>query len=410
MTKLRFKKIKFNWKKISWNKFFNYVFLILLSSLILLNFLIALPLTETLTDVVAFDLNVADDFWSKEYTLDLKDASNSDIQKTKNILFKRLNDYNVEEASVHQNDNTLKVIVKTTKSQTYVDELIRSPYQFSIVTRKEDVDFENEEEPLVPYLAENYNETQFGANTFRTIYINELPNSSGEDSYFGIAKPWPNNTKSFNTFLKDYEGEYVGINIDGFVTPVYISEDSSLFAIPINTTDEEGTKAIDILYNSGNIPTSYELTQQEEIDVQNFNMNYIEVTIAVFVSILLIYTYTFFTKIYSKDLILRSCFATLLSLATFLTFLKISATPIHIFMLVIYAILLISLTNTIEQNRESKYYILITLSILGSIFYFLGIGYLKLLGIYIVLVSIISFLSVVIGNFYINKVLTYFKK
>jgi hypothetical protein len=202
----------------------------------------------------------------------------------------------------------------------------------------------------------------------------------------------------------------VGINIDGFVTPVYISENSSLFAIPINTTDEESTKAIDILYNSGNIPTSYELTQQEEIDVQNFNINYIEVTIAVFVSILLIYTYTFFTKIYNKDLIIRSCFATLLSLATFLTFLKISATPIHIFMLVIYAILLISLTNTIEQNRESKYYILIALSILGSIFYFLGIGYLKLLGISVVIVSIISFLSVVIGNFYINKVLTYFKK
>jgi hypothetical protein len=79
-------------------------------------------------------------------------------------------------------------------------------------------------------------------------------------------------------------------------------------------------------------------------------------------------------------------------------------------MLVIYAILLISLTNTIEQNRESKYYILIALSILGSIFYFLGIGYLKLLGISVVIVSIISFLSVVIGNFYINKVLTYFKK
>ncbi len=410
MAKLRFKKIKINWKRVSWSKFFSYIFLILLSSIILLNFLIALPLTETLTDVVTFDLNIANDFWSKEYTLELGDANNADIQKTKNILFKRLNDYNIEEVSIYKKDTQLRIIIKTTQSQTYVDELIRSPYQYSIVTRKEDVNFEDEEEPLVPYLAENYNETQFSAKTFRTIYINELPNSSGEDSYFGIAKPWPTKSKDFNAFLKKHEGEYVGVNIDGFVTPVYIPENSSLFAIPISTADQEGTRAINILYNSGNIPTSYELVEQNEIDVQNFNIDYIEITIAIFVSIILIYAYAFFTKIYSKDLIISSCFSTLLSLATFLTFLKISEKPIHVFMLIIYAILLITTTNTIQQNKESKLYVLIALSILGAIFHFLGIGYLKLLGQYVLIVSVISSLSVIVGDFYINKVSTYFKK
>jgi hypothetical protein len=402
-------KIKFKKFTIKWNQFFNYVFLILLSSTVLLVFLIALPLTEKLTNVVAFDLNISDNYWSREYSLDLESEDPSDINKTKNILFKRLNDYGVEEVSIKEEEDLIKIVVKTTRPQTYVDELVRNPYIYSIVTRREDIDFDSEENQYAEYLGENYNDTQFSANSFRNIYVTKLTNSTGEKSYFGIAKPWPNQSSDFNKFLTDYAGEYIGVNIDGFVTPVYIQDQSTVFAIPLSI-QEESIDAIDILYNDGNIPGTYEVTDQKDIDVNDFNINYIEVSIAFFISILAIYLYTYLTKLYSKEMILRSLFTTLFSLSLFLSFLKISSVPIHVFILIINAVFLIVLSNLIQQNKESRLSISITSLVIGLIFTFLGIGYLRLLGKDLLIISLISYLGVVVGNFYINKVSNYFKK
>lgn len=405
MRKIRFKKIHIDWKQ-----FFNYIFLILLSSGILLSFLIALPLTERLTNVVAFDLNIANEYWSKEYVLDLKSEEKSDIRNTKNILFRRLNDYNVEEVSITNSDNIITVVVKTTKPQTYVDELIRNPYQYSVVTRKDDVDFDDEENQLAPYLAENYNDTQFGSSTFRTIHITQLPSSSGEDSFFGIAKPWPHKSSEFKDFLEGYQGEYVGVNIDGFVTPIFVTEEAStVFAIPLNA-DDAGVEAIDILYNSGSIPTTYEVTEQNLIEIEQSRVNYIEVTIALFISILAIYFYTYFTGIYEKDMVMRTLFTTLFALSLYLTFLKITLIPVQVFLLIIEAVLILMLTKLIEQNPESRNSLLITGVLFSLLFNLLGIGYLKILGNHLLTITVISYLAVLVGNLYINKVSQYFKK
>jgi hypothetical protein len=404
MAKIRFKKLKINW-----SKFFNYIFLIILSSALLLTFLIALPLTEKLTKVTAFDLNVADNFWSKEYILELESDNPSNIQKTRNILFKRLNDYNVEEVSVYKDEQQiLRVVVKTTQPQSNVDELIKNPYRYSIVTRKEDVDFESEENQLAPYLAENYNETQFNANTFRNIYITQLPSSSGQDAYFGIVKPWIYNGKAFKEFLTEYEGQTVGVNIDGFVTPVQVN-DSATFAIPLNI-DMERLRILKILYNDGNIPTDYQVLEENELDVRSVSINYIEISLALFVSLILIYLYTYFSKIYNKSMVLESLFITLLSLALFLTFFKITTIPIHTFILLFDALLLIFISNILEQNDESRIYIFISTLIIGIIFSLLGIGYIKILANHLIIISGITLLSVTLGNYYISNISAYFKK
>ncbi len=369
MARIRFEKLKINW-----SQFFNYVLLIILSSSILITFLIALPLTEKISDIQAFDLNITDDFWSKEYILELNDAEKTDIRKTKNILFKRLNNYGVEEVSIYQEGTQLRIVIKTTKSETDVEELIKNPYRYSIVTRKEDINFEDEENQLAPYLEENYNETEFNAKSFRNIYVTELPNSSGEDSYFGIAKPWAHKSAEFKSFLQKYKDKYIGVKIDSFVTPIYIS-DGSILAIPLSS-DENRMKIINILYNSGNIPISYEFKDSKDLEVNKMDINYIEITIALFVSIIAIYLYIFFTKLYSKDLLLRSMFTTLLSLTIFLTFLKISNLPIHTFIILIDAVILIIVTNIVAQNSESRIPVLASVLIIGVIFSLIGIGYL----------------------------------
>jgi hypothetical protein len=406
MKKLKLKKIKFN---INWKSFFNYVLLILLTSFILLNFLIALPLTESIAEIRAFDLNIVDDYWSKEYILTLDTKDSAEINKTKNILFRRLNKYGVEQTSIYQEESKLRVVVKTSKSQTYVDELVRNPYQYKLVTRKEEVDFESEENTLAPYLAENYNETEYDASIFRNIYITQLPNSSGGESYFGIAKPWANKAGQLKDFLSEYTEKYIGVDIDGFVTPVYVSDPSQL-AVIITAEDEKGVEAINLLYNSGNIPVSYELSSQNELSVDKFDINYIEITVALFISILAIYIYTYFMKIYSKGEVIKTLFVTLLSLAMFLSILKILSSPVYIFILLVDAMVIILFSNILYQNPESRYALLLSAFGIGLIFRNLGIGYLRIWGENLFIISIISFVSILIVNVFVNKISYYFKK
>ncbi|MCD4756507.1 hypothetical protein K8R20_02750 [bacterium] len=402
MRKIRFK------KSINWKSFLDYILLILLSSFLFLNILIALPLTEKFSEIVAFDLNTSTEYWSKEYILDLESEDSKDLNKTRDILFRRLNQYGVEEVSTYAEGNSLRVVVSTTLPQMYVEELIRNPYQYRVVTRKEDVDFENTEDPYAQYMGENYNETEFDASTFRNIYITQLLDSSGTDSYFGIAKPWPHKSQDFKNFLNDQIGESVGVDIDGFVTPMYIS-DSAVFAIPLSTTDES-IRAINILYNSGNIPTSYTISQQNDLGSEVFSMDYIEVSIAIFITIIIIYTYLFFTKIYTNTLLTTSLFATLLSIASMLTILKITYLPTSSYILIIGTIFIIILTRVIITNPESRYLITASVFILSLIFKLLGIGYLRIIGNDFLTLSLLVLLSVTFSEYYINKISIYLKK
>lgn len=403
MKKIRFKKFQINWKN-----FLNYILLILLSSFLLLDVLIALPLTEKLTDIVAFDLNVSNNSWSKEYILDLESEDVKDINKTRNILFKRLNQYGVEEVSIYKEDNNLRVVVTTSLAQIYVEELIRNPYQYSIVTRKEDVDFENEEDPYAQYMADNYNDTTLDSSIFRNIHIALLPDSNGTDSYFGIAKVWPNKQQEFRNFLTENTGKSIGLKIDGFVTPMSIS-DSTIFAIPLGA-DEESIEAIDILYNSGNIPTSYTISDQKDLEITNSKLDYIEISIAIFVIILVIYGYLYITKLYTTKYLITSLFATVLAIATLLTMLKISFIPVNTYILLIESIIIIILTRVLTTNPESRY--LITASTFGIslIMRILGIGYIKIFANDMLIISLLILLCVIFSNYYINNITKYFKK
>lgn len=418
MKKIRFKKIQINW-----GSFFDYLVLIILSSLILVNILIALPLTEKLTDIVAFDLNISQDYWSKEYFLDLESNDINDIQKTRNVISKRLNQYGVEEFSIYlindedntkvdeeENiiDNDLHIIVKTTQPQIYVEELIRNPYQISIVTRKSEVDFNNEEDPYAQYMGSNYDSTEYDNSIFRNIHMALLPDSNGTDSYFGLAKVWIGKKASFTNFLKEYNNQYIGIEIDGFVTPMYISE-TNIFAIPLSA-DETTIKAIDILYNSGNIPTSYTISSQEDLDTEVLELNYIEISIALFVIIVGVYLYLYISKLYSRQTLTLSLISTLLSIATILTIAKITYVPLNPVILLIEAILVIVLTRAVVNNWESRYLITSSVFTISVIFNLIGIGYTKMLAKELITASLLVLLIAIFTKYFVNKIKRYFKK
>jgi hypothetical protein len=185
--------------------------------------------------------------------------------------------------------------------------------------------------------------------------------------------------------------------------------DSTIFAIPLGA-DEESIEAIDILYNSGNIPTSYTISDQKDLEITNSKLDYIEISIAIFVIILVIYGYLYITKLYTTKYLITSLFATVLAIATLLTMLKISFIPVNTYILLIESIIIIILTRVLTTNPESKY--LITASTFGIslIMKILGIGYIKIFANDMLIISLLILLCVIFSNYYINNITKYFKK
>ena len=83
--RLRFRKKP----KLVVNKFLNSLLLIFVGALFITTVLIALPLTEKISDKVSFNLNSKEkQYWSKEYVLSVGTTDKKELQKVKQIILK----------------------------------------------------------------------------------------------------------------------------------------------------------------------------------------------------------------------------------------------------------------------------------------------------------------------------------
>jgi hypothetical protein len=349
-------------------------------------------------------------YWSKEYILELNTSQSSNIQKDtanlKSVLQKRLRNFDVEQSSItsYQEDDKyyLKVEIQTSKEQELVEQLIKNPFIINIVTKKDDVNYEDTENPLIPYLEENYNKTEFTRKDFRTIYITKLKNTSGEYSYFGIFKAWPLSSK-WNEFLNKYIGQTVGVSIDGFVTPVQINEDK-IFAPSVSAIDEQYAKVTSILYNSGVSPMSYSTIKEEEKPLNIAEVDYIKLTEGILIAILFIYVYLLVVEKTRKSIILKSGVATVLTVSSWITYLKLSATPVDIFILALEVIVVAAIIRMIAENIDSRVHITLLLTFTSLLCILLGFGYVKIFANDLLILIILSNLSLLISTYYISKV------
>lgn len=405
------KKIRFKFNKINWKEIFNYFVSVVISASILALVLISLPLTEKVSSSASYDLvNKNSMYWSKEYILELNTSQSSNIQKDtanlKSVLQKRLRNFDVEQSSItsYQEDDKyyLKVEIQTSKEQELVEQLIKNPFIISIVTKKDDVNYEDTENPLIPYLEENYNKTEFTRKDFRTIYITKLKNTSGEYSYFGIFKAWPLSSK-WNEFLNKYIGQTVGVSIDGFVTPVQINEDK-IFAPSVSAIDEQYAKVTSILYNSGVSPMSYSTIKEEEKPLNIAEVDYIKLTEGILIAILFIYVYLLVVEKTRKSIILKSGVATVLTVSSWITYLKLSATPVDIFILALEVIVVAAIIRMIAENIDSRVHITLLLTFTSLLCILLGFGYVKIFANDLLILIILSNLSLLISTYYISKV------
>ncbi len=400
-------KINFNIKPI-----LNYLAIILTTAIAITTVLIALPLTEQISERTSFDLFTKDNYyWSSEYFLTLQTPEEKAVEQTRDILFKRLDGFEVEKISVRDlgqdetGNSTIKVVVNTTKDPELVKELIVNRFDVQIVTKKEEVDFFSGEDEYAYLFAENYNPTEWNRSDFRNIHITQLRTANNESSYFAIFKPWPNKQESFLNFLNSHRGEYLGVSIDGFVTPYLVPfEEQNVFAVPVTQEEEEQIKALSILYNSGVIPVNISLESENELTPQIVRLDHIRVGIGLIISFVLLYTYMVLFKKADIDILKKSFLATVITLSIYLTILKLFAIPIDTFLLPIIGILIALLIKVISTNKDSVVYIEIGLISVLMLVMLLTYGYMNILATHLIALIILGKACLIVSGWYLDKI------
>lgn len=400
-------KIKFDIKPI-----LNYIATILITALGITAVLIALPLTEKLSERTSFDLFVKDKYyWSSEYFLTLETTERKEIEKTRDILFKRLNHFDVEKISIRnlgqkeEGSTTLHVVVNSTQDKQLVKQLITNKFNIQLMTKKEEVDFFNPEDEYAYLFETNYNPTGWDRSNFRNVHITQLRTVDDTYSYFAIFKPWPNKQGDFLKLLEENKGQYIGINIDGFVTPYLVPlENQNIFAVPITSDDPLQVEAMSILYNSGIIPTNYSLESEKELSPQVISLDHIKISIGLMISFLLVYAYMLLFKKGELDIVKKSFLATVITISIYITVLKLFQIPIDTFLLPIIGILTALLIKITSANKDSIIYIETILVITLSLVILLSYGYMQPLATHLIGLIILSKLCLILSGWYLDKV------
>jgi hypothetical protein len=401
-------RIKINLKKLPL-----IVLAILLTSVLLTLLIIALPQTERLLSQARFDLNSnSQNYWKKEFTLKL-DIKNQDlpfkdqkIAETERILYSRLNSYDVEEVTIEridgekENNPLLKITVQSSTDPNTTLPLIQQRYFMRIVTRKEGVDFDSEENQFAVFDPANYEQTQFTRRFFRNVYITKLPSTSGEDSYFAIFKTNLITAAQFDQFVAENAGRTAGLQIDNFVTPITIPiptpsqngiSTKPVFSVGLNITDAQ-YRSNDLLINAGVIPVAYTVEQSNDLQPQVYDVNYIQLTLALAGTLLATAIYYITRKEYGP---LTTVILPLgLLVSAWLAYMKLTQTPADLFIMVLQFGFLYILALTIASAKDNRYFVSIVMIGFFALLHYFGIGYIR--GFALELIALIASLHVCI--------------
>jgi len=383
----------------------NYILIIFVTALFLASIFISLPLTEKLVSNTNYDLNTKDKaYWSQDFIVSTENTETEALNDLRNIFYKRLKGYGVEEVSTYIEDSKIRINVTTSQDKELVKELISNKFEVKIVTRKADVNFDDPNNTYAYMLGNNYDTTEWDRSDFRNVYITKLKTSNGDYANFAIFKLWPTGEEKFRKFLTQYNGVSIGVDIDGFVTPYVVDTTSQIFAIPISSDNAEHIKVMSLLYNSGVVKTNFKIDSQTDLTVNTPTINYIQITLGILAALVVLYLYLFISKTTSPDILLKSLLATTLTISIYLAFLKIFQIPVDTFMLSIEAILAIMVTRIIAEGKDSVFYIELFLLIILSSVIFLGNGFISIIAQDMLILTALAKLCLVISSWYINKV------
>lgn len=399
---MKLPKLKFNFNV---KPLLNYILIIVVTALFLASIFIALPLTEKYISQTNYNLNLKDNtYWSQEFIVSTENTETEALNDLRNIFYKRLKGFGVEEVSTYVEDQKIRIEVTTSKDKDLVKELISNKFEVKIVTRKAEVNFDDSENTYAYMLGTNYDATQWDRSDFRNVYITKLKTNNGDNANFAIFKLWPTGEEKFKKFLTQYNGVSIGVDIDGFVTPHIVDTTSQIFAIPISSDNVDHIKVMSLLYNSGVVETNFKIDSQTDLTTTVPTVNYIQTALGILVALVVMYSYLFISKTTSPDILLKSLLATTLTISIYLAFLKIFQIPVDTFMLSIEAILAIMVTRIIAEGKDSVFYIELFLLIVLASVIFLGNGFISIIAQDMLILTALAKLCLVISSWYINKV------
>jgi len=414
--KIRFKfskKPKQNIKKI-----LKSILLVLVGAIFISTVLISLPLTERISDKVSFNLSTKNkDYWSKEYVVSVNTTDKKELRKIKQIIYKRLRNYGVEKVSIFSDvvsdtDSEFRIVVNTTKNKELVYKLVSNQHSFEIVTRKGDVNFEDTENPYAITMRDNYEDTEWDYNDFRTVYIpkSKLRTSDGGRQFFAIFKPWTNKQSALTSFLKNHKGELLGLDIDSFVYPFQvqdIDEDSinqETITIAVYVETEEEARVTSLLYNSGHIKVPYTLKEEINRETEIISLDYVKLSIGLAISLLTSYLYMLIFKYSSKENLLLSLFTTVITLSIYLAYLKLTHIAVDTFLLAIQFILMMIFIKAVSDNQDSDLFVSLILILAFILISLLGTGIMMTFAQGMIALIALAKVSSILTRWYIDNV------
>jgi len=398
---------------------------------------IALPKTEKLLPNVTFDL-IEKDYISKSYILELRiqkkdeDQIDSKINQTTRILSKRLYKAGAQQVSITgyhhisvtpDDDNYfyryIQVRVKASISEESLDQLVGARNYLRFYTAKEDIDFEDEENPYAKYMIDNYEPTKFTRDSFRNVYLTEADDGNGGIVYSAIFKSYPFN-KNFENFISDNAGKKVGFGIDKFVTPIDLPFEynkayrkavrQNQFIFSINLTGDKSTADLySLLFNSGVIPLEYLVSKQSIINTPIVNISHLYLALTYFVIVIALALFNIFVIKKEKSKVTINVFSLLMTFALYITYLKSLLIPIDLSLLYVTSILflLVAYINTLKSYDNNDYLITLLILFITWIFSFgiikeLSLSLLTLLTLYITVKELIRLYFINMKKFLSN--------
>jgi hypothetical protein len=388
----------------------SYIIVISISALLLASMFFAFPKTERLlpsSDEKRFDLNKKENsYWKKEFVLELGEErkNEQDVEKTKDILYKRLRKIQAEEIQIKSDESGITVIVQSTQNPDFVTALISTPGKIKLMTPNLKLEELEEEEEFEMYSEENYTETDWNNKKFRNILINDLKTDSGDKTYFAIFKPQFGQRNAFKDFLRENQKEGIGVSLDGFVRPITVEPHLiNLFAIAI-AQDEAGALIQDIILNTETIPLEFSLVETNDLKPNVYLINHVQAMLAILASTISLLAFLYQREKENKEKILQLAFSTLLLFSLSLTVLKIWQIPVDLFLLIPTGILTVIFIKIMYTCPDENRSILFLTTILAILMITLATGYIPIMGRFLLFAILLSFMTEILTKLYFKHI------
>lgn len=403
-----------------------YIALLTISIFFTIVAFVSLPLTEKVVSTVNFDLT-AKTYTSKSYIVELKiktedkDLEKLKIKQTSQIISKRLYKAGAQQVSItgyHSDKVTpddsdylyrdIQIRVKAPFAESVMDQLVKTRNYLRFYSAKEDVDFNDEQNPYVAYMPTSYNATDLTRHQLRTIYFKPLDNADGTTTYNAIFKEKFFNN-DFKNFVIENAGKKIGIGIDSGIIPIDIPTSYSqdyrnaahihTFVFALGLTDNaDDAKMYDLLFNSGVIPLEYKVINEDLIDTPSANISHIKLALTFLTIIIAFAIFDILMMKKPTKTVFKYSASLLLTFAIYVSYLKFFMIPVDLGLLYLTSLLLIvgAFINTMKSYDNNDYFITLAILFMAWIMAFgiikeLAFSLLTLMTLYIIVKELVRY-------------------